>query len=169
MEDGILHHSHSNPHGRALVAFLPDRLLGSDCSHLSRKALLFSINSNDCEGSAFFPPDGHQGDQRTGAIWLFGSRAITGRGEQILSQGSSLKAHHQFPGKQIHNLLPHCLHRGIQRLLTSLNPLVVCPLNHPRSIAGDRRDLRDRDSVREQLHDERVPEPMGSYMDVRHF
>jgi len=87
MEDGIFNDPDSNSHGRTVVALMPDRFLGADCAYFSRKAILLSFNNDDSKGSALISPDSDKGDQRTRAVWIFGSGEAIGRREQILPEG----------------------------------------------------------------------------------
>ena len=64
MEDGFFDYPDSNSYGRAIIAFVPDRILGFDCAYISRKKILLSLHCDDSKGSALIAPNSDKGDQR---------------------------------------------------------------------------------------------------------
>ena len=65
MEDGFCDDPNTDSHGRAIVAFVLDCILGVDRTYFSRVEILLSLDSDHSQGSALVPPNGDKGNQGT--------------------------------------------------------------------------------------------------------
>jgi hypothetical protein len=65
MEDGFFDYPNTDSHGRTIVAFVPDRILGFNRAYISREEILLSLDIDYSQGSAFVPANRDKGDQGT--------------------------------------------------------------------------------------------------------